>query len=395
MKKIRAEIITAAAIAVILVAACFLADRFMPEMPEEPTGPTVAEMRLKNQETVAFQLMETVTPSPSPNPLPPEAADIYVDDSTVLFTLADADEARNVLLDYLKTGETSVPQEEHLVSVNFDKKIRVIPATGLCPLSSAEEVLAALIADPALIPIRVITEAYTYEPDLAGSGADKTDALPKDLRYYKQIALDGLTLTVTEKTYTKGVLEDSFVTDTEILAEKHDGAVITGTFKAETEEGEPNKKQGPHGKDAGELKLTLPIRVAVSSYFGFRNGKMHRGIDFPAKAGATIKTPAEGVVVFAGERGDYGRVVEIDHGNGFVSRLAHCDTISVVLNQRVFEGEVVATLADIEKEVTDVTEIQETKNGEEDVSAETIHSPHLHYELLIDGIPYNPMYYIG
>lgn len=403
MNKRHAEIFTAAVITAVLLIACFAADRFMPETPEEPTGETIAELRLRSGETVDMKIMETPAPAPTPNPLPPDAADIYVDDSTVLFTLSSADEARQVLLDYLKTGETSIPEEEHLVSVSFEKKIRVIPATGTCPLSTAEEVLATLKEDPALIPLRVITEARTYKTDKAGQKKDKLEALEKGKRYYKQIAADGLSLTLTEKTYSAGELIDSFVTEQEVLSERKDGLVLTGTFKGDSGKGEPDKKQGPKGKDAAGLKLSLPIRVAISSYFGFRNGEFHRGIDFPAKAGASIKTPAEGVVIYAGERGEYGKVVEIDHGNGFVSRLAHCDTITVVLNQRVFDGEVVATLADVEEEpvllLPDPTPTPVPEEGaeppEEPEEEQKAELPHLHYELLIDGIPYNPLYYLG
>ena len=66
-------------------------------------------------------------------------------------------------------------------------------------------------------------------------------------------------------------------------------------------------------------------------------------------------------------------VVEIDHGNGFVSRLTHCADLQVELNQRVFQGDTVAVLAE---------------------NTEGSGKPHLHYELLIDGVPYNPYYYL-
>jgi murein DD-endopeptidase MepM/ murein hydrolase activator NlpD len=77
-------------------------------------------------------------------------------------------------------------------------------------------------------------------------------------------------------------------------------------------------------------------------------------------------------VVFCAERGAYGFVVDIDHGNGFVSRLTHLSDVQVELNQRVFIGDPVGVLA------------EDTDGGK----------PVLHYELIIDGIPYNPLFYI-
>ena len=68
----------------------------------------------------------------------------------------------------------------------------------------------------------------------------------------------------------------------------------------------------------------------------------------------------------------YGYVVDIDHGNGFVSRLTHLTNVQVEMNQRVFAGDLIGSLA-------------EDEDGGK---------PIFHYELIIDGIPYNPLYYI-
>ena len=88
--------------------------------------------------------------------------------------------------------------------------------------------------------------------------------------------------------------------------------------------------------------------------------------------GTNITAPGEGIVVYCGERGAYGFVVDIDHGNGFVSRLTHLNDVQLELNQRVFQGDKIGTLA-----------------PDEDGDKATFH-----YELIIDGIPYNPLYYI-
>jgi len=69
---------------------------------------------------------------------------------------------------------------------------------------------------------------------------------------------------------------------------------------------------------------------------------MHEGLDFAAKEGSPIVATADGVVVFNGTYGGYGRMVELDHGNGFVTRYAHNLSNKVRIGQRVTRGQVIA-----------------------------------------------------
>ena len=65
-------------------------------------------------------------------------------------------------------------------------------------------------------------------------------------------------------------------------------------------------------------------------------------------------------------------MVEIDHGDGFVTRYAHLDSISVAIGDVVAQGDAIGTLG----------------------SSGNCSTPHLHFELRIDGIAYNPRYYL-
>ena len=115
------------------------------------------------------------------------------------------------------------------------------------------------------------------------------------------------------------------------------------------------------------------MRGQMVHYFGYVEGKMNYGLEIGNSAGTNVVAPGEGVVVYCGERGAYGFVVDIDHGNGFVSRLTHLSDVQVELNQRVFIGDPVGKLA------------PDADGGK----------PVLHYELIIDGIPYNPLFYFN
>ena len=113
----------------------------------------------------------------------------------------------------------------------------------------------------------------------------------------------------------------------------------------------------------------------VSSSFGTRtdpfNSKSarHKGIDLASNKGNKIKTMAEGIVTKSGWGSGYGKVVEIDHGNGFKTKYAHLHNAYVKKGQYVEQGEAI---------------------GEVGSSGRST-GPHLHYEILYNGTPVDPM----
>jgi murein DD-endopeptidase MepM/ murein hydrolase activator NlpD len=116
----------------------------------------------------------------------------------------------------------------------------------------------------------------------------------------------------------------------------------------------------------------------ISSYYGKRidpfTGQQasHSGMDYSGAYQSKIRAAADGVVVWAGPRGSYGRMVEIDHGNGFMTRYAHAEDVSVELGQRVTAGDHIATMG---------------KTGRAT-------SEHLHFEVLKNGHKVNPLPFI-
>ena len=113
----------------------------------------------------------------------------------------------------------------------------------------------------------------------------------------------------------------------------------------------------------------------VTSQFGDRyhpvlkQMKFHRGIDIGAKKGETVKASFNGIVTFAGEKGEYGYMVELERDDGLKVRYAHLDKIEVVTNQLVSEGE---------------------KIGEVGSTGMTTGN-HLHFEIIIESVPVDPM----
>lgn len=123
------------------------------------------------------------------------------------------------------------------------------------------------------------------------------------------------------------------------------------------------------------LPLAAPLAdYEVSSGFGRRHDPinrrraMHAGIDLRAPMRAAVMATAPGKVVFAGRKGGYGRMVEVDHGLGVHTRYAHLAQLSVRVGQRVPLGGRVGLLG----------------------SSGRSTGPHLHYEVLVDGRARNP-----
>jgi len=127
------------------------------------------------------------------------------------------------------------------------------------------------------------------------------------------------------------------------------------------------------------IPLGRPIKDGwVSSFYGARvdpfSGRkaFHNGIDFAGKTGSNVYAVSDGIVSWAGTRGDYGELVEIDHGNGYVTRYAHNKAIKVKVGDRLAKGDVIALLG----------------------STGRATGPHVHYEVLKDGKSVNPYNYI-
>lgn len=115
-------------------------------------------------------------------------------------------------------------------------------------------------------------------------------------------------------------------------------------------------------------KYLWPTVGRVSSYFGERGSRMHTGVDIPNRYGAPIRASRPGVVVAAGWNGDYGKTVDISHGNGVVTRYAHCSTILVTPGDKVDAGDTIAKVGATGRAT----------------------GPHLHYEVRVHGRPVNP-----
>lgn len=100
------------------------------------------------------------------------------------------------------------------------------------------------------------------------------------------------------------------------------------------------------GAEAAAGRFQWPCRGQVTSPFGARHifgrDDFHRGTDIAAAEGTEIRAAAAGTVCLAGEQGSYGNLVQVDHGNGYVTCYAHCSAILVSEGDWVEQGQAVA-----------------------------------------------------
>jgi len=104
-----------------------------------------------------------------------------------------------------------------------------------------------------------------------------------------------------------------------------------------------------HQLEQNAVPSRMPIRnTYITSNFGTRSDPFgrgaatHKGMDFHAKVGDPVMSVADGVVSFAGVKGGYGNVVDVDHGNGYVTRYAHNSRLVVKPGDLVRAGQEVA-----------------------------------------------------
>lgn len=122
----------------------------------------------------------------------------------------------------------------------------------------------------------------------------------------------------------------------------------------------------------------LPADGWITSYFGQRMSpwagrlKMHEGLDVGAPYGTPVVAPADGIVTFSGMKAGFGKFVQIDHGYGIETIYAHNQSLHVRPGQKIKRGTLLAAVGN------------------------TGHStgPHLHYEVRVNGIAVDPLYFI-
>ena len=125
---------------------------------------------------------------------------------------------------------------------------------------------------------------------------------------------------------------------------------------------------------AASAPTLWPVTGPITSFFGQRidpfngEGAFHSGVDISCAYGQPVMAPADGTVTYADMHPGYGRMIEIDHGNGIVTRYGHLSGFAVADGQSVRRGQVIGYVG-----------LSGRSTG-----------PHLHYEVRVNDTPVNP-----
>ena len=131
-------------------------------------------------------------------------------------------------------------------------------------------------------------------------------------------------------------------------------------------------------------KMMIPTQAPVpsanlGSMFGWRidpitgRSALHTGLDFPATPGTAIFAAAGGVVVTQEFQSEYGNMIEIDHGNDLISRYAHTSKVGVKKGDLIKRGQKIAEVCSTGRST----------------------GPHLHFEVLVQGVPQDPQKFLN
>lgn len=217
----------------------------------------------------------------------------------------------------------------------------------------------------------VLVKSKPYISILAQVQCERDETVPYDVKVVvdpsasssvriSQEGQPGQKHIVYTATKINGVIDKKVVTDEKIIKEAVSKILVKGSQVQVASRG------GGAVSSTGDLDW--PLSGTISQYF--RSG--HSAIDICAPVGSTIRAADSGYVTFAGYQGGYGNFLIIDHGNGYVTRYAHCAVFKVSVGQNVAKGEAVATVG---------------------MTGRTT-GPHLHFEVLSGGSFVNPIKYL-
>jgi murein DD-endopeptidase MepM/ murein hydrolase activator NlpD len=136
--------------------------------------------------------------------------------------------------------------------------------------------------------------------------------------------------------------------------------------------------RGHHIHEQSQLSGRPIASGWLSSYYGMRadpftgETAMHKGLDFAGKAGDDVLATAAGIVTWAGERSGYGHLVEIEHGDGFITRYGHNETLTVSIGDVVTKGQAIAKMGNTGRST----------------------GVHVHYEVIRNGKQIDPLPYV-
>lgn len=216
---------------------------------------------------------------------------------------------------------------------------------------------------------------YTREIDY-NTTVKYDDSKPSSYKKVKTEGKKGEEQVTIRTTFTDGMQTDAVEVETKVLTEAVDEVVIKGSKDGVVEDNSSSQSSNSSSSSTGTFSWPVPYTHNITSYYEWRWGRMHWGIDISAGGvyGQAVTASDGGTVVFAGDKGDgYGNYVIIDHGNGYQTLYAHCSSLAVSYGQYVSKGDTIAYVGS-------------TGNST---------GPHLHFEVIYNSNKLNPLQFVS
>ncbi|KUG02678.1 hypothetical protein ASZ90_019934 [hydrocarbon metagenome] len=328
-------------------------------------------------------------------------------DGKIIAYIADSEQAK-LLLEDMKEEYTQLGEDEKLLEVSFAEKVEIKKGLAdpedLLSIEEARNLITTgtsapqkyiveegdclwLIArkndmyvddiikanqlkkeDLSLGQELILEKSKPYISVLSKVEGEKTETIPYETQVIvdkssssikvQQAGMDGQKHIAYQATLINGVVQDREILEENIIKEPVKKVIIKGSQVV----------QVASRSGGGTGALDWPVYGSISQYY--RSG--HRAIDIATKRGTPIKAADSGYVTFAGYQGGYGNFIIVDHGNGIVTRYAHCDSLIASVGQKVDKGQTIATLGSTGRST----------------------GPHLHFEVQSYGSFQNPLNYL-
>lgn len=208
---------------------------------------------------------------------------------------------------------------------------------------------------------------------------DNNNINPKRLKAGTELFLKGVTLKKVKELEEKAVAAQQAKEDKKDKKKSKNKGKVPAVDTGSSGTGSSAEDNDNQNYSSGGAGFIYPVRYAgISSPFGnryhpvLRRYILHTGVDLVAKY-VPLRAAKAGVVTFAGNMSGYGKIIIINHGNGYETRYAHLSVISTNVGEHVNQGDLIG------------------KTGN---SGRTT-GPHLHFEIRVNGVPKNPMKYIN
>ncbi len=239
-----------------------------------------------------------------------------------------------------------------MYNTSVDNLIEANPDTNPEKLKPGDEV--RLVVPTSKLTVKVVEELkYNKSTDFE-TIVETNDSMYTNQSKVKVEGVKGESKVVETLVKENGVVVDSQIVSEEVIKAPINQVVVKGTKKLP--------------KTAATGVFMMPTRGRFTSGYGSRWGRMHRGIDIAASTGTPIYAADGGTVTFSGRQGTYGNMIEIDHGNGYITRYAHASKLLVSKGTKVYKGQHIANVGNTGRST----------------------GPHLHLEVLKNGAYINP-----